>query len=227
VDRPLRNAFNRLRNTLGTIVAAAGVKALLMTVRYRAKGWDLVKPLAQAGDGVIYAFWHNVMMLPLGHQSRHATIALVSAGTDGTFAARIVRHFGVGAIRGRTEREGASSVMEALRSRPPGHSIVVTPDGPRGPRYHAHEGAVFLASRCRIPVVPVGMAFSRCWRLRSWDRFRIAKPFARAEMVFGAPKTIPQDLDREGLDRERAWLERELHALSKEAHEIVGMPWPD
>jgi lysophospholipid acyltransferase (LPLAT)-like uncharacterized protein len=176
---------------------------------------------------VIYAFWHNVMMLPLGHQSRHATIALVSAGPDGTFAARIVRHFGVSTICGRPEREGASSVMEALRSRPRGHSIVVTPDGPRGPRYHAHEGAVFLASRCRIPVVPVGMAFSKSWRLRSWDRFRIAKPSARAEMVLGAPKIIAQDLDRQGLDRERAWLEKELHALSKEAHETAGAPWPD
>jgi lysophospholipid acyltransferase (LPLAT)-like uncharacterized protein len=63
--------------------------------------------------------------------------------------------------------------------------------------------------------------------LRSWDRFRIAKPFARAEMIFGEPRTIPQDLDRAALDRERAWLERELHALSKEAHALVGMPWPD
>jgi lysophospholipid acyltransferase (LPLAT)-like uncharacterized protein len=227
VDRPLRKAFNRLRNTLGTVVAAGAVKTLLLTVRYRARGWEIVKPIAQAGEGVIYAFWHNVMMLPLGHQSRHATIALVSAGEDGTFAARIVRHFGVGAIRGRPEREGATSVMEALRSRPPGHSIVITPDGPRGPRYRAHEGAVFLASRCHLPVVPVGMAFSRSWCLRSWDRFRIAKPFARAEMVFGAPRTIAADLDRAALEDERAWLERELHALSKEAHDLVGAQWPD
>jgi lysophospholipid acyltransferase (LPLAT)-like uncharacterized protein len=227
VDRPLRKAFNKVRNTIGTWVAAGAVKTLLFTVRYRAKGWEEVKPLAQAGDGVIYAFWHNVMMLPLGHQSRHATIALVSAGPDGTFAARIVRHFGVRAVAGRPERVGSTSVLEMLRTRPPGHSIVVTPDGPRGPRYHAHEGAVFLASRSRLPVVPVGMAFSKSWHLRSWDRFRIAKPFARAEMVFGAPRMIPQDLDRDGLDRERAWLEQELHAVSKEAHDIVGEPWPD
>ena len=118
--------------------------------------------------------------------------------------------------------------MEALRSRPRGHSLVVTPDGPRGPRYQAHEGAVFLASRCGLPVVPIGMAFSRSWRLKSWDRFRIAKPFARAQMVFGAPR-----IDRRrtstasGLDRERAWLEGELRALSKAAHDRVGAPWPD
>ena len=62
-----------------------------------------MKALAQAGDGVIYAIWHNAMMLPLGHEAHHQTVALVSGGADGTFAARIVRHFGVGAIHGRTE----------------------------------------------------------------------------------------------------------------------------
>jgi lysophospholipid acyltransferase (LPLAT)-like uncharacterized protein len=227
VERPLRNAFNRVRNTIGTVIAAISVKLLLFTVRYRARGWERVKPLAQAGEGVVYAFWHNVMMMPLGHQSRHGTIALVSAGMDGMFAARIVRHFGVGSIAGWSENHGASTVIEALRSRPRGHSLVITPDGPRGPRYHAHEGAVYIASRCGLPVVPVGMAFSRSWALRSWDRFRIAKPFSRAEMIFGEPRTIAHDLDRTALDRERAWLEQELHALSKEAHALVGASWPD
>jgi lysophospholipid acyltransferase (LPLAT)-like uncharacterized protein len=227
VDRPFRHLFNQVRNTVGTVIVAAAVKALLFTVRYRAKGWDAAKALAQGGEGVIYAFWHNVMMMPLGHESRHHTIALVSGGLDGTFAARIVRHFGVQSIHGRGENGAATAVMEVLRTRPHGLSLVVTPDGPRGPRYRAQEGAVFLASRTGLPVVPVGMAFSRSWSLGSWDRFRIAKPFARAEMVFGTPRIIPQDLDRPGLERARDWLESELHALSKEAHALVGTSWPD
>jgi lysophospholipid acyltransferase (LPLAT)-like uncharacterized protein len=226
VDRPLRNVFNHARNTVGTVLVAAAVKALLCTVRYRAKGWETAKASAQNG-GVIYAFWHNVMMMPLGHESRHHTIVLASAGMDGTFAARIVRHFGVEAIHGRPHNPAATAVMEALKARPRGYSLVVTPDGPRGPRYRAQEGAVFIASRSGLPVVPVGMAFSRSWSLGSWDRFRIAKPFARAEMVFGSPRHLPPDLDRPGLDRERVWLEGELGALSKEAHVLAGSTWPD
>jgi lysophospholipid acyltransferase (LPLAT)-like uncharacterized protein len=227
VNRPLRDAFNQVRNTVGTMLGAIAVKSVLFTVRYRAEGWPRVKALAQEGDGVIYAIWHNAMMLPLGHESCRRTIAVVSTDADGTFASRIVRHFGIGAIRGRAGDPGASVVREALRSRPRGHSLVVTPDGPNGPRYHAHEGAVFLASRCGLPVVPLGVALSHDWRLRSWDRFRIAKPFARAEMVFGAPRIIPGGLDRPALDRERVWLENELRAVSKTAHERAGAPWPD
>jgi lysophospholipid acyltransferase (LPLAT)-like uncharacterized protein len=200
---------------------------LLFTVRYRARGWEEAKALAQGGDGVVYAFWHNVMMMPLGHESRYRTIALVNAGADGLFAARIIRHFGVQATCGHRENHGASAIMEALRARPPGHSLVVTPDGPLGPRYRAQEGAVFLASRSGLPLVPVGMAFTRSWSLRSWDRFRIAKPFAGAEMIFGVPRRFPANLDREGLERERSWLERELHALTGEAHSLAGVPWPD
>jgi lysophospholipid acyltransferase (LPLAT)-like uncharacterized protein len=223
----MRTAFNQLRNTIGTVLVAAAVKGLLFTVRYRARGWEAAKALARNGDGVIYAFWHNVMMMPLGHESRHQTVALVSSGADGTFAARIVRHFGVQSVHGRRENQGATAVMEVLRSRPRGHSLVVTPDGPRGPRYRAQEGAVFLASRSGLPLVPVGMAFSRSWSLGSWDRFRVAKPFARAEMIFGTPKRIPENLGRAELDAERTWLENELHALSREAHALVGASWPD
>lgn len=227
MDRPFRHAFNQVRNTVGTVIVAAVVKSLLLTVRYRAHGWERVKAVAQEGDGVLYAIWHDSMMLPLGHEARRQTVAVVSRGADGLFAARIVRHFGVGAICGSTGETGAAVVMEALRSRPRGHSLVVTPDGPRGPRHHAHEGAVFLASRSGLPVVPIGMALSREWRLRSWDRFRVAKPFARAEMVFGAPRKVAADLDRAALESERAWLEGELLALSKEAHERAGAPWQD
>jgi lysophospholipid acyltransferase (LPLAT)-like uncharacterized protein len=227
VDRTFRNAFNRVRNTVGTVVVAASVRLLLFTVRYRARNWQAVKALAQHGEGVIYAFWHDVMMLPLGHESRKRTVALVSAGLDGTFAARIVRHFGVRSICGKWESNGAGAVIEVLRSLPERHSLVVTPDGPRGPRYRAHGGAVFLASRSGLPLVPVGLAFSRCWRLRSWDGFRIAKPFSRAEMLFGEPRRFPRDLDRGDIERERAWLENQLHALSKEAHARVGETWPE
>jgi lysophospholipid acyltransferase (LPLAT)-like uncharacterized protein len=227
VNRPGRVVFNQVRNTAGTVIVAACVKALLLTVRYRAHGWAAAKAIAQGGEGVVYAFWHNVMMMPLGHESRHRTIALVNAGADGTFAARIIRHFGVQAACGRRENHGAGAIMEALKTRPRGHSLVVTPDGPLGPRYRAQEGAVFLAAKSGLHLVPVGMAFSSHWRLRSWDRFRIPKPFARAEMVFGAPRVIPPDIERDGIDRERARLEEELHALSREAHERAGMPWPD
>jgi lysophospholipid acyltransferase (LPLAT)-like uncharacterized protein len=227
VDRPLRQVFNEVRNTAGTVMVAAVVKALLFTVRYRAEGWESVKPLVQGGEGVLYAFWHDAIMVPLGHESHRNMIAVVSTNPDGAFAARVVRHFGIASMSGTSAEPGASVVIEALRSRPRGHSLVVTPDGPSGPRHRAREGAVFLASRCRLPIVCIGMAFSREWRLRSWDRFRVAKPFSRAEMVFGAPRAIARDLDREGLDRERACLEAELEALTKRAHARAGAPWPE
>src|SRR5262249_12249826 len=180
---------------------------LLLTVRFRAHGWERVEEVTRTSDGVVYAIWHDSMMLALGHEVRKQMLAVVSTGSDGTFAARIVRHFGVASIHGSTSDRGAAVVIEALRSRPPGRSLALTPDGPRGPRHRAHEGAVVLASRSSRPVVAIGTALSREWRLRSWDRFRIPKPFARAELCFGAPRLLEPDLDREGLDRERVWLE--------------------
>jgi lysophospholipid acyltransferase (LPLAT)-like uncharacterized protein len=186
-----------------------------------------VRERAWRGGGVIFAFWHNVVMVPLGHEARRRTVALVSPGGDGTFAARIVRHFGVHSARGSTSQQGVSGVFSLLRDRPEGYSLVVTPDGPRGPRYRVQTGVVYLASRSGLPIVPVGMAVDRTWRLRSWDRFRIPKPFARAEMVFGSPRLVPPDVDRGNLEEERLSIEQTLHALSQEAHRRAGSTWPD
>ena len=40
-----------------------------------------------------------------------------------------------------------------------------------------HIGPIFLASRAGMQIVPVGFAFSHCWRVKSWDRMALPKPF--------------------------------------------------
>jgi lysophospholipid acyltransferase (LPLAT)-like uncharacterized protein len=40
-------------------------------------------------------------------------------------------------------------------------------------------GLFAAAQRAGAPIVPMAVAASRSWQLRSWDRFEIPKPFAR------------------------------------------------
>src|SRR5207245_1709812 len=65
-------------------------------------------------------------------------------------------------------------------------SLIVTPDGPRGPRRRLAEGSIFLASRLQMPIVCLGFAFERPWRQKSWDRFAIPPPFSRGRGVLRA-----------------------------------------
>lgn len=222
-----RVAFKEFRNRMLCGATAWAVRGLYLTARFRVRNWERVKLEGWHGNGVIFALWHNVLMIPLGHESRRGCHALMSPGRDGEFAARVVARFGIHAVRGSTSKQAAGALLNILRSAGPGRTYAVTPDGPRGPRYRFQPGAAWLASRTGVPVVPLGIAVDRAWKLRSWDRFRIPKPFSTIHLVFADPIRVPPDLDRDRLEAERLRLEAELFRVSREASHLAGVAWPD
>lgn len=221
--------FREVRNGFLTGATAVAVRCLYLTVRFRDDGWERAKSVVES-RGAVFVFWHNGLMIPLGHACRHGVRALISPGRDGEFAARVVRRFGVRAVRGSTSREGARALLLAVRE-PSSNGTTprwaVTPDGPRGPRYVLQAGAAWLASRTALPVVPIGIAPERAWYLKSWDRYRIPKPFSRVHLVFGEPIDIPPSLSRDALERERVRVELALAEASRAAAARAGAEWPD
>ena len=97
----------------------------------------------------------------------------------------------------------------------------MTPDGPRGPRHRASQGAVLLAQRLERPLIPVACAARPVWRAGSWDRLAVPLPFAKVLGVEGKPIVVPKGADkarREQLTRE---MERALENLTEEAEGLV------
>jgi lysophospholipid acyltransferase (LPLAT)-like uncharacterized protein len=47
-----------------------------------------------------------------------------------------------------------------------------------------------------VPIVPIRASASRAWRLRSWDRFLIPKPFARVTVTMGPLTRVIADSPR-------------------------------
>ena len=97
-----------------------------------------------------------------------------------------------------------------------------TPDGPKGPRREAHGGVVYLASKSGVPVMPVAVAASAYWQLKTWDRYLIPKPFARVHIHMGVPVEVPADVPRE---ENQAWRDRIKAALDdaeREATRALG-----
>jgi lysophospholipid acyltransferase (LPLAT)-like uncharacterized protein len=97
-----------------------------------------------------------------------------------------------------------------------GH-LALTPDGPRGPRRRVQPGVVYLAARTGLPVVPIGIAFSGAWRMRSWDRFALPRPYSAAWCVTTEPIRVPADADRAALEEYRLRVERALEEASRAA----------
>ncbi|MFO0845234.1 MAG: lysophospholipid acyltransferase family protein [Gemmataceae bacterium] len=177
------------------------VKAWVGTLRYRrvllGPDADPTTP-GQAGR-FLYTFWHETLLLPAFRYSQTPTKVLISEHADGELIAQACRHLGLGVVRGSTTRGGVKAVREVLKLGGKKH-LVVTPDGPRGPRRQFQQGAIFLAARTGLPIVPVGFAYHNCWRLRSWDRFALPCPFSPAVGVLGAPIRVPPDAGRHDIE---------------------------
>jgi hypothetical protein len=134
---------------------------------------------------------------------------LISASKDGELIARTMRCFGQGAVRGSSTRGGRSAfkAMMALADEP--FDLVITPDGPKGPRHQIKPGVVQLARLTGRPVIPMAFVCSRGHRFASWDRFLLPYPFSRGVYAFGEPVVYRKGEDAEGF---RARLQ---HAMDK------------
>jgi Kdo2-lipid IVA 3' secondary acyltransferase len=155
----------------------------------------------------IGALWHNRLLLfPFvlkRYLPQRQGAALISTSRDGAILADLVERFGYEVVRGSSSRKGASAMRQLADVIASGRDVVITPDGPRGPAYELGQGIVFLAQQTGAAVVPVNMEYSSCWRLRSWDRFILPKPFAKVRVIFGKPHWVAQTSTEEEFERER------------------------
>jgi lysophospholipid acyltransferase (LPLAT)-like uncharacterized protein len=207
----IRHPF--LIKTLG-LAAAVGIKTWIGTLRYRYRslGPDL-NPLRTDLDGrYIYAIWHENLLLPVYQYSRANVWVIISQHADGELLTEIGRHVRMKLVRGSTRRGGVEAVRKLLRISRSSH-LAITPDGPRGPRRQVQAGLVYLAARTGLPVVPTGFGYQRPWRLRSWDRFVLPRPWTVGTCVTGAPIVIPAEVGKGDLEHYRQLVEdRLLHA---------------
>lgn len=166
------------------------------------------------GERCVYAFWH-ARLLPLVYTHRGRGIAvLVSRHRDGELITRILTKTGFVTGRGSSTRGGEEGLRDMLEWAEKKRLLAITPDGPRGPAEQVKPGLLFLASRTGFPIVPVAAAARPAWRLRSWDGFRVPRPFAHVLVAYGSPIPIPPDLDRDGLERARLAVEAAIAELT-------------
>ena len=135
----------------------------------------------------MYCFWHSqILTLSFIFRSTRKT-ALISKSRDGQRAAVIAKLWGHDVIYGSSSRGGMSGLRQCLRVLGKKRSIVITPDGPRGPREVVKAGIAQIALLSQAQVVPISIFPSHVWRLKSWDSFMIPKPFSKIDIVFGEP----------------------------------------
>jgi len=210
--------LNRLAIKLGGLLAASAIRSWMSTLDYKAAFYDpTVDPVDPRYRGQkIYVFWHENILFPL-YLRGHCNLAmLLSRHRDADILSEVADHLGFEFVRGSTGKGGGTALRELLRKSRE-MNLTITPDGPRGPRRVLAQGPIYLSSKLGLPLVAMGFGYDRPWRMRSWDRFAIPRPYTRARAVVSPPMVIPPDLDRDGVEHYRVQVERLLNRLTSEA----------
>ena len=196
------------------------VRAWVSSITFRALYDDPAGDPRRAGKG-IYLFWHETLLVATRH-ARSGFAALISQHADGELIAQVLQMLGGEAVRGSTKRAGMTALREMMRAGRVRH-IGITPDGPRGPRRVVQQGAIYVASKAGMPLIPVGFAVRDCWRHRSWDRMAIPKPGTMGVELLGRPIEVPPGLDRDGIEGYRVRVQAAMDDVQRRAEEMVSV----
>lgn len=207
-----------LAYALAPPVGVACMRWLHATLRVRRRGGEHLEACWARGERIIAAFWHGqLLMMPFAYPGREWTI-LISQHRDGEYIARIAARLGFRVVRGSAARGGPRAFREMMAALRGGVNVVITPDGPKGPRRQVKSGVVELARLSGMPIVPVAFAAARARVLRrSWDQFFIPVPGSPAVYVWGEPIRVPAATGRQELAKCRRVLAERLDALTAEA----------
>ena len=197
---------------------------LLATYRVRFDGGERLERALAGEEPSIYACWHSRLFVctarvVAGLERRGRRLAvLISLSRDGELGARMAETHGLAVVRGSTSRGGLGGLKKLFRAVDREQlSVLAAPDGPRGPAGVAQPGTLLLAKLTGAPVVPLAFAARSAWRLGSWDRMVVPKPFTRVVVSVGEPLAVPASSDDDDLAAAAVELGRRLDALVESA----------
>jgi lysophospholipid acyltransferase (LPLAT)-like uncharacterized protein len=200
----------RLSPPAARLIAGPALRALASSWRVQVWHEDQWRAIYQAGRAHAFLLWHEAL-LPLLWQHRGQGIAIVvSEAREGRYLADFATSLGYRALYGSSTRGGARALLGAVRELRAGRTVAFTPDGPRGPRRELKPGVIAAAQRGGAVVVPLHAESDQAWRLHSWDRLMIPKPFARIRITYGQPFEVGEGEDgfEEGVARATASLDQ-------------------
>lgn len=151
-------------------------------------------PVDPQAERCIYAVWHDSIFSLLYIKTR--IDILISHHSDGELITQTCKFLNFGVIRGSSTRGGTAALMKMVEQAESRH-ILVTPDGPRGPRHVIRPGLVYLASITGLPIVLIGVGYSRAWYLKTWDRMAIPLPWSTTYGVLSERIYVPPGLGHE------------------------------
>lgn len=167
------------------------VRLLSLTYRYKYLNSEVLKSINK--DQYIFSIWHQNLIGAIFSQINKPHAVIVSPSNDGELVASTCERMGHFVARGSSSRGGQSALKKMIRllKSYPG---AITIDGPQGPAGIPKKGILELAYLTKLPIVPFTIIPKKYWVIeKSWDKFRIPKPFTTFYIHFGAPLHVDKE----------------------------------
>ena len=166
------------------------LQVLARTWRFRVVNAQAIGDLRAAKRNFIFSLWHGQLLPLLWYHRDEGVVLLISEHRDGELVARAAESLGYALVRGSTTRGADRALISIIRELQAGREVAITPDGPKGPAGKYAPGALIAAQKADSVILPVVAVADRAWRLKSWDRFMIPKPFTRITIAYGKPTKV-------------------------------------
>lgn len=221
-----RRRWRRARRKLGAYLLPRFAPPIL---RALSKSWKVETLGAEHWDevyakpGMLATLWHGRMIVPITAQAHKGLCVLVSPSADGQLVPPILQQFGYKWVLGSSNKNPARAVREMLERLHAGGRIVITPDGPRGPRHSVNPGPAWMARETGFPILPCGCVSDRAWHLKSWDHFTIPKWRARVAVVYGEPLYVAREAGDEVIARATQEMKRRMLAAEERGFAHLGL----
>ncbi|PIP90551.1 MAG: hypothetical protein COW01_10630 [Bdellovibrionales bacterium CG12_big_fil_rev_8_21_14_0_65_38_15] len=180
------------------------IRALGLTYRFEHRESKDIKDAKKSGPNgaYLYALWHqNIVASILSHMGR-PHVCIVSASKDGELVAVTLKMLGHKSARGSSSKGGQQAMMEMTRIVNEGTPGAISVDGPRGPAKIPKKGIFEVAKLTGAPIIPLVPIPLNFWSFKkSWDQFRLPKPFSKIIVFYGRPIYIDKNIQQSDLVR--------------------------
>jgi lysophospholipid acyltransferase (LPLAT)-like uncharacterized protein len=163
------------------------------------------KAITSNSKGVyIYAVWHqNFIGSTFVHIGQKFTM-IVSGSKDGELVATACKKMGYSPVRGSSTRGGKQAMFEMVKKINSGIPGAITVDGPKGPVHVVKPGIVEIARLAKCPILPLSSYPTSYWSFeKSWDKFRVPKPFSKIYLVLGEPIFVQEEISETEFEKIR------------------------
>ncbi|MDP2301121.1 MAG: lysophospholipid acyltransferase family protein [Ignavibacteria bacterium] len=193
------------------------VNILCATLRVEVLNGKAIAELEKSGKRFVAAFWHGTMLFPWYFFRGQKILGITSQSKDGDLLAKTLKYWKFTVVRGSSSKGGDVALGIMVDYAKNEGSVVITPDGPTGPKEKFKAGAVITAKKSGVPLFLMGVAYQNKIALKSWDRFEIPKPFSKVRVIFSDKIEVPSVLSYEETSKVIEICEVQLSALQKEA----------